>query len=176
MGRAECWSPCPEGTEVCSTDFCTASIPPCTQERAVVHGAESAQGAFVTDFKVQKFWRRNCYSPHTQVLEENLTLGASPTIALAGRGGTPPPLLSDSLHAGNIFCHSTSATCWNILDTATNSLQCFPLMDYPSAPFQLCSTSGHTASPRQTLLSPVFYMLLLKGHQSWWRSRGPTDR
>lgn len=44
--------PLPIRARVCDTALCTASIPPRTQERAVVPVAEPAHDAFMTDFKL----------------------------------------------------------------------------------------------------------------------------
>lgn len=65
---------------------------------------------------------------------------------------------------------------WNILDTITNSLHCFPLTDYRSTPFQLCSTSGHTAFPGQALLSPIFCLVLLRRLRRGWGSKYPVHK
>lgn len=57
-----------------------------------------------------------------------------------------------------------------------NSLHCFPLMDYLSTPLQLCRTSGHIASPKQALLSPIFCLWLLRRLKRWWGSKCQVDK
>lgn len=129
--RAEHWSFCPEVTGVCNTQSLVHNHhPPGTQERAGCTSETLLITVWLkslTDFRVVKFRRRNCYliSPCTQnqkkIFYNPLGLWLPPAHGF-GRTCGSPPCLCKALHREHflsLHIHHMQLMHWNTLDTIT---------------------------------------------------------